>query len=188
MSDEIKVLEQRIEETKMALKAQKMMLSQAKKEEAKKTPFSKTKLGGAWYKTVKAVTSPLARLHDKAKGHLEHPFAMQASSFHERAVALADKCIEVNRGDKGADELCKRLAYFVMEVEDFYEEHPLFKKDLESMISELRDEIDRLRPPRDSEAGKKIEEMANSMVVSLHPTAEEMANKMMSDRPCLCKE
>jgi len=158
MQDQINQLKEEIKADKDAIRAKKMMIAALKKEQVKKVPFSKTKLGSAWYKTIRTITSPFARLHNTAKGHIEHPFVMQAEDYAKQAVHLVDRCVDISRDkdEKKADSMAKEAACLVMELEDFCLDHPIFEKDLNELLTELKDQVERLRPPVDPSQAEQL--------------------------------
>lgn len=168
MQDQIKELEEEIEADKSAIKAKKLIVAALKKEQVKKVPFSKTKLGSVWYRTVRTITTPFARLHNNAKGHIEHPFVMQAEDYTKRAIELVDECVDFSRDkdEKKASNMSVKVATFVMELEDFCAEHSVFEKDLNELLKELRDQVERLRPPGDPDRVTGLKNMIDTAVSS----------------------
>lgn len=173
MQEQIKTLEDQIKEDIEAIKAKRLMLRALRKEEAKRTPFSKTTLGKAYFTTIQTITQPFASLHRAAKDQVEHPFAVQNTKYKEQTTKLlerAQKCDRENN-EKRANKMTLQLASFVMELEDFVERHDLFATVHKDGLDELRSEVERLRPPRDEAKVEEFKNMMGSLV-----QGQELAN------------
>lgn len=158
MSEAIKQLEEHIQQQQEELRAHKIVLAAMKKKQAQDTPFSQTKLGKAWYGTLRTITKPLASLHEDATKNLERPYDVQSERYMKKASKLLKKAKELNREEKEKQStmMAVMMAEFVMECEDYMERRGVHLQPF--FIEDLREEIQRLRPPKDKQRLEEIKQ------------------------------
>lgn len=166
MQDTIKTLEDQIKTDIDSVKTKRLMLKALRKEEAKNTPFSATGLGKAYLGTLRALTSPFAKMNQSVDLHLEQPFVVQSQKLQTRAskILLKAKDYSQEKNSKKATRHALRLASMVMELEDFCERHELFAQHHEDAIEKMRVQVERLRPVKDE---KKLQSLKDQLEVGL---------------------
>lgn len=147
------------------IKVKRKALTQLQAEEKRHIPFSHTFLGKVYLGAIKGATSPFASLNSHVTDQLDNPFYLQCRTLKEQATKLLRKCGTKNREDGDARKFCLKAAHLVVKLEVFSERHKDWAPGtLELVTSKLRDQVERLRPPKDE---KRLDEIKNIMEEAL---------------------
>lgn len=147
-------LEQEIKDLEQELKLKKLMKREFEK--SQKQQFVETKAGKKLFQLLQAFNEPFVKWHQEATLALENPIEYKASKLHIKAREVLEKCNKIKQEDKDSKLMAVLAAEKVMELESISGD-PL-------LIESLDKEVQRLRPPKNEEKMKAIEEMFSKLM------------------------
>ena len=158
----IEKLNEEIEKAQADLKAKKLMLQLVKKQQNKKY-FIETAFGRLCLKAVALTTRPAADVYCEAQEALDTPRAFIAKQLVVTGDRLVTKARKVeNNSTKKAWKLALEMADLKCELEEF-----ITYEDVQLVLSALKNEVERLRPARDPETQKKIQDVVDGAMASM---------------------
>jgi len=161
---EVAALQSQILAQQKMLMASKLHLAHLKSQDKK--PFSETGFGRGFFRVVKAVTSPLAKVHANATMTLSDAQGVQAENLRQEATKILENALKVpNNTDNKAKKACVQCAKMVTVLESFLvRTGQRFESELKGINKDLREEIDRLRSPEATLAKVKLETQISDLL------------------------
>ena len=166
---DIEELANQVAKEEKMLEAKKVFLKQLQAESNRKT-FSETKFGKAYFNVIQVCTSPFANLHQKAQDMINCPEKVEAQDLIKKGNKILDQALKFEDNQvQGAESMAIKCATHVISLEKFtyrhQNQHPVtFQK----LISELDDQVQRLRPKMNEDKLKDIDKAILSYTQGVH--------------------
>ncbi len=133
-------MQDNIEELEEQLKVLKFKI----KQEKKKIPFSQTKFGSVYCRTLRSITKPFANLHSRVDTAIEDPKKLQNEKLLKEASDILSDLVQTKPEDKNAQVLTIQAAKFFINNENTE------NAQLKAVIEKFHPQIDRLRKGENS--------------------------------------
>lgn len=162
----IKTLQEDIEKDTLMLKTKKDLLKALKTEEKRNRSFSETMIGKSIFKTICFATSGIANIHKDFDEAIRDPETAKAKKLAQKAEQLLAKAKKCNRelSERTASSVAVALAEHVMRIETHLTNNEQNTYLLISSYNKMKEEVERLRPPRDPQVEENIKRQLEAVL------------------------